>query len=222
MNALKNPSFIIFGPRTLQNSVLSTYIRNICALPCQILSSLTDIQTIPLDNGVLFLVDVSASTSYLDLLDPLGNMVKVALINADDTEEGVYDILRRFDLRGIFLKNSTSEQFAQGINAILANECWFSRKLTAKMFYQIRQEQYKKPAFAGLDADLSDILTCKEIQILQAMAGGHTNQGIADQLFLSPHTVKTHLYHLYQKLGVTNRVQAVNWAKQYLRNELEN
>lgn len=218
MTALKNPSFIIFGPRTLQNSVLSTYIRNICALPCQILSSLTDIQTIQPDNEVLFLVDVSASTSYLDLLDPLGNTIKVALINADDTEEGVYDILRRFDLRGIFLKNSTSEQFVQGINAILANECWFSRKLIAKMFYQMRQERYKKPAF---DADLSDILTCKEVKILQTMAGGHTNQGIADQLFLSPHTVKTHLYHLYQKLGITNRVQAVNWAKKYLRNELE-
>lgn len=216
-----NPAVIIFGPRTLQNSVLSTFIRDACALPCQILNSLPCIQAKQSDNETLFLVDVSASTSYLDLLNPLGDTIRVALINAEDTDEGVYDILRCFDLRGIFLKNTTSEQFVQGINAIFAGECWFSRKLTAKMFHQMKQGVHKKPDSADLDACLSDILTCKEIKILEAMVGGHTNQDIADRIFLSPHTVKTHIYNLYKKLGVTNRVQAVNWARKHLKSELK-
>jgi LuxR family transcriptional regulator of csgAB operon len=65
------------------------------------------------------------------------------------------------------------------------------------------------------------MLTCKEVKILEAIVGGHTNQDIADKIFLSPHTVKTHIYNLYKKIGVTNRVQAVNWARKHLKNERE-
>jgi len=212
---------IIFGPRTLQNSVLSTFIRDTCAFPCQILSSLSDVRAKRPDNEILFLVDVSASTSYSDLLNTLCDTARVALINAEDNDQGLYEILHSFDLRGIFLKNTTPEQFVQGINAIFADECWFSRKLTAKIFHHMKQEIHRNPDYASLDACLTDMLTRKEVKILEAIVGGHTNQDIADNSFLSPHTVKTHIYNLYKKIGVTNRVQAVNWARKHLKNELE-
>jgi len=223
MSIVISQSVIIFGPRTLQNSVLSTFIRDTCAFPCQILSSLSDVRAKRSDNEILFLVDVSASTpySYFDLLNPLCDTARVALINTEDNDEGLYEILHHFDLRGIFLKNTTPEQFVQGINAIFAGECWFSRKLTAKIFRHMKQEIHSNPDYADLDACLSDLLTRKEVKILEAIVGGHTNQDIADNSFLSPHTVKTHIYNLYKKIGVTNRVQAVNWARKHLTNELE-
>jgi DNA-binding NarL/FixJ family response regulator len=52
-------------------------------------------------------------------------------------------------------------------------------------------------------------LTEREVEILQLLAFGHTNRDIAEKLFISPDTVKTHLEHIYQKLGATDRTAAV-------------
>jgi len=216
-----NRSVNIFGPRTLQNFVLSTFIRDTGAFPCQILSSLSDVRANGPDDEVLFLVDVSDSTFYLDLLNPLRDTARVALINADDNDEDLYEIVHRFDLCGIFLKNTTPEQLIQGIKAIFSGEYWFSRKLMAKIFRQLKQEVHRYPDTTDLDTCFSDILTNKEVKILQSLVGGYTSQDIADKIFLSPHTVKTHIYNVYKKIGVNNRVQAVNWARKHLKNDPE-
>jgi LuxR family maltose regulon positive regulatory protein len=62
---------------------------------------------------------------------------------------------------------------------------------------------------SGLIEPLSD----REVEVLQLLAKGLTNQVIADRLILSPHTVKTHTRNIYGKLGVNNRTQAVDKAR---------
>ncbi|WP_260478445.1 AAA family ATPase [Nonomuraea sp. WAC 01424] len=52
-----------------------------------------------------------------------------------------------------------------------------------------------------------DSLTASELQIVRLVAGGATNKQVADQLFLSPHTVSTHLWHAFTKLGISSRVE---------------
>lgn len=212
---------ILLGARTLQNSVLSTFIRETGAFSCQILSSLSSLRTKPPGNDSLFLVDMSSSTSYLDLLNPVSNTVKIALINTEGNDENLLEIVHRFDLRGIFLPDTTPEFFIQGINAIFSGEYWFSRKLITKIFRQMKQEIQRNPPSADFEICGTDMLTCKELKILQSMLSGDTNQDIADKTFLSPHTVKTHIYNIYKKIGVTNRVQAVSWARKHLGNKLE-
>mgnify|MGYP001638118659 CR=1 FL=1 len=56
-------------------------------------------------------------------------------------------------------------------------------------------------------------LTGREHQILNLVASGLSNQEIADDIFLSRHTVETHIRHVYRKLAVTNRTKAVNQAR---------
>jgi DNA-binding CsgD family transcriptional regulator len=51
-------------------------------------------------------------------------------------------------------------------------------------------------------------LTRREVEILEAVAGGETNREIAEQLWISPHTVRTHLEHVFEKLGVRTRTEA--------------
>jgi DNA-binding CsgD family transcriptional regulator len=53
------------------------------------------------------------------------------------------------------------------------------------------------------------VLTEREREILACAAAGRGNKDIADQLCVSPDTVKTHLHHIYQKLGVNGRVEAI-------------
>ncbi|MFB4289234.1 helix-turn-helix transcriptional regulator [Nonomuraea sp. ATR24] len=52
-----------------------------------------------------------------------------------------------------------------------------------------------------------DSLTASELQIVRLVAGGATNKQVADQLYLSPHTVSTHLWHAFAKLGISSRVE---------------
>jgi LuxR family maltose regulon positive regulatory protein len=61
-----------------------------------------------------------------------------------------------------------------------------------------------------------EYLTPREGEILRLIAAGLSNQQIADQTFVALSTVKTHIKHLYAKLGVTNRAQATLWAKNHL------
>jgi two-component system response regulator DesR len=67
--------------------------------------------------------------------------------------------------------------------------------------------------FATRTGDPAAELSAREREVLSLMAGGATNKEIADRLFLSPHTVKDHTSALYRKLGVRNRVEAVQRAE---------
>ena len=57
-------------------------------------------------------------------------------------------------------------------------------------------------------------LSARELEILQSLATGRSNKQIAQQLFISEATVKTHLIHVYQKLGVDTRTAAVSAARE--------
>jgi LuxR family maltose regulon positive regulatory protein len=66
---------------------------------------------------------------------------------------------------------------------------------------------------AGEAAGLVEMLTSREMDVLRLLADNRTNQEIAAQLFLSGETVKVHLKHIFQKLGVNDRRQAVRQAR---------
>ena len=55
-------------------------------------------------------------------------------------------------------------------------------------------------------------LTRREIQILNMITTGAKNIEIAENLCVSVHTIKTHIYHIYKKIDVNNRMEAVQWA----------
>jgi LuxR family transcriptional regulator of csgAB operon len=101
----------------------------------------------------------------------------------------------------------------KGITAIFEGEFWLSRKLIASYLERTRSKPRKVTASAH-------VLTRREKQILRLTATGATNTEIAEQLNVSMHTVKTHIYNLFKKINVSNRIQAVNWAKDNLEDLL--
>jgi two-component system, NarL family, response regulator LiaR len=70
------------------------------------------------------------------------------------------------------------------------------------------------PGFIVDEAELKKLnLTSREYEVLQLLTQGHSNAGIAEKLFLSLSTVKTHVSNLFVKMDVRNRVQAVERAR---------
>ena len=59
-------------------------------------------------------------------------------------------------------------------------------------------------------------LTQRELEIIGLLGTGATNAEIAEKLFVSEHTVKSHLYNIFRKIKVHNRLQAMNWARRNL------
>jgi DNA-binding CsgD family transcriptional regulator len=87
----------------------------------------------------------------------------------------------------------------------------------------IKNLEKKIQQFSGMKSDLRDeanqqlptSLSQREIEVLQMLACGTTNVEIAQSLYISPHTVKSHITHIFNKLGVNSRTQASVWATQH-------
>ncbi|MFQ5524785.1 MAG: response regulator transcription factor [Thermoanaerobaculia bacterium] len=89
--------------------------------------------------------------------------------------------------------------------AFLALGIWVGRRLTARHPRAGFEKNTQALDYLGI--------TEREVEVLELLAQGHSNKEIADSLFVSPNTVKTHLAHLYDKLEVARRTQAIQKAK---------
>jgi DNA-binding NarL/FixJ family response regulator len=94
------------------------------------------------------------------------------------------------------------------VRAFNAGETLLAPTITRRLI-----EQYTQRPRPGTNppAGLAE-LTPRELDVLREIAGGHSNGEIAEALFLSPATVKTHVARILMKLGLRDRVQAVVYA----------
>lgn len=112
-------------------------------------------------------------------------------------------------IRGFFYKNDHFDIFLKGIRSILRGEIWISREILLKyVFESIDNKNTEIPDKPGL--------TPREVEILTLVSMGFTNEEIADKMCISTNTVKTHLYNIFRKINVPNRLQAALWAAAHL------
>ena len=88
-------------------------------------------------------------------------------------------------------------------------EIWLSRKIMTD--YILKGGNYDFSSKGN-----ESILTPREIEIVSMIATGAANSYIAEKLCISCNTVKTHLYHIFKKINVPNRLQAALWAAKNL------
>jgi len=113
-------------------------------------------------------------------------------------------------IQGIFYNNDSLELITKGIGSVLKGDLWYSRKVFKKCLLRSKSSgnsSIHRPTFG---------LTFREKELLSYIASGYTSKDISDNLNISMHTVKTHIYNIYKKINATNRFQATLWATKFL------
>ena len=135
----------------------------------------------------------------------------VALFNVPDDRTLELEAITS-GIRGIFYRNSPFKLMVKGVSAMLSNELWFSREAMSAFLLG----KQNRPAEFGLTEGNQNELSQREKEILLMLAAGATNKDIAQKLFLSLNTIKSHIYNIYKKIDVPNRLQASLWAARHL------
>ena len=138
------------------------------------------------------------------LLDRAGRRTRVVILTTFDLDEYVYEALKA-GASGFLLKDVPRAQLVAAVRAVAAGDQLLSPSITRKL---IEEFVRRGPRQAGIPAALAN-LTERELDVLRLVARGRSNGEIAKELYLSEATVKTHVGHVLQKLGLRDRVQAV-------------
>ncbi|HEY5889834.1 MAG TPA: response regulator transcription factor [Acidimicrobiia bacterium] len=128
--------------------------------------------------------------------------VKVIVLTTFDLDEYIYAALRG-GASGFLLKDADSETLIRAIRIVAAGDALIAPSVTRRLIDEFASRP-TQPRVQGLDD-----LTEREIEVLKQMARGLSNAEIAEALFVSETTVKSHVSHLLTKLQLRDRVQAV-------------
>jgi DNA-binding NarL/FixJ family response regulator len=132
---------------------------------------------------------------------------RILILTTFDLDEYVYEALRA-GASGFVLKDEPPEQLLAAIRTVAAGDALLSPAVTKRVIAQFTRIPRPTPP-AELD-DLSE----REREVFRLIARGLSNGEIAQELFISETTVKTHVTHILAKLGLRDRVQAVVLAYQ--------
>ena len=128
----------------------------------------------------------------------------VLMLTTFDLDQYVYDAMR-MGASGFLLKDVRPEQLADAVRVVASGDTLLAPAITRRLV-----EQYvRRPPPSTGKPELLAVLTERELDVLRLIARGRSNGEIAAQLFLSETTVKTHITHLFTKLNLRDRAQAV-------------
>ncbi|WP_139488264.1 response regulator [Brevibacillus dissolubilis] len=142
--------------------------------------------------------------------------VKVLILTTFDVQNYVVDGIRAGAV-GYMLKDADSQEMLEMIRRAYRGEALFHTVTAAKALAEVLKQQEPATAPAGKSLELLDDLTERELDVLQQLAYGYRNDQIAQKLFITEGTVKSHVHRILQKMGVEDRTQAVAMA---LRHQL--
>jgi LuxR family transcriptional regulator of csgAB operon len=211
----------IVGPSRLQNELIAGCLNRETGAEClvwpDVSSFVSGDHTQEPKGSSLLLVDCQGreprevfsavqSISHFSLSRP-----PLVLFNVKPDQSGEERCVRQ-GVQGLVYMEDPVQRFLEGVRAVAGGDVWISRKLLLRCVLKGAKD------FADLKELNSDppVLTPGQKRILALLAIGAGNEEIADRLCLSIHTVKTHLYHIYRKIGAKNRWQAIRWATKNL------
>src|SRR5690606_27330848 len=124
----------------------------------------------------------------------LGCPARVVVLTTYDTDADILPAIEA-GATGYLLKDAPREDLVRAVEAAARGEAVLSPAVAARLLHRVRTPD--------------EPLSRRELEVLELVANGATNREAAARLFISEATVKTHLLHIYEKLGVNDRAAAV-------------
>jgi len=128
------------------------------------------------------------------------------LVVGKSTKEKVLQYITYHGFFGFIRPDISSDLMDKAIKTVKKGEIWVDREIISTVFEEfsrhIRKMRYND--------DLFNTLSVREKEVLNLIPKGYSNKDIAKALFISEKTVKTHLYNIYQKLGVNTRAKVIS------------
>lgn len=129
---------------------------------------------------------------------------RILMLTTFDLDEHVYAAMSA-GASGFLLKDLPKGRLAESIRAVAAGDTLLDPVLTRRL---VERFVCRPPVSVGVPKALAE-LSDRELEVLRKVAGGFSNAEIAERLFVSPATVKTHVAAILRKVGVRDRVQLV-------------
>jgi DNA-binding NarL/FixJ family response regulator len=124
-----------------------------------------------------------------------GNPARILVLTTYDTDSYVLPAIEA-GATGYLLKDAPRAELLHAVRAAAAGQPVLAPSVAARLMNRVRAPE-------------PELLSQRELEVLGLVAAGNTNREVAARLFISEATVKTHLLHIYAKLGVTDRAAAV-------------
>lgn len=136
--------------------------------------------------------------SAIKAMSEKGLPARVLVLTTFDTDSDVLPAIEA-GATGYLMKDAPRQELLRAVRAAAQGESVLSPGIAARVLDQVRQP-------------VKETVSQRELEVLQLIASGSTNREVAERLFISEATVKTHLLHIYAKLGVNDRAAAVGAA----------
>ena len=133
---------------------------------------------------------------------------KALMLTAAVDEAKIFQSLK-VGAKGYLSKDSSVSDLVKAIQTVHRGELWVERKLMSRFF---DQEAFANSAGGNPRGKTKEGLTPREQEALRHLCAGSTNKEIAEELFISEKTVKSHVNSIFKKLNVTRRLQAILYA----------
>jgi DNA-binding NarL/FixJ family response regulator len=130
---------------------------------------------------------------------------QVIVLTASEDDRDAVQAMRR-GARGIVLKQSASDLLVKSIRRVYSGEIWLDNRTTAEVM-----KAFGKDSNGGSRRD-KPLLSERERQVERLVAQGNRNKEIGAHLFISEQTVKNHLHNIFDKLGVSDRLELALYA----------
>ncbi len=132
--------------------------------------------------------------------------IAIVILTSSESDEHLFDAVR-LGISGYLMKNLDSVELFSLLTGVAKGEAAITRLVAARLLK-------REASHSSVTSDDKKILTKREVEVLQLVAQGSTNNEIANDLVISRNTVKTHLRNILYKLKLDNRVQIATYAVQ--------
>ena len=140
----------------------------------------------------------------LEALGDKNKTTRVIVLTASEDEAAVVQAMR-MGTAGIVLKQTATELLIKSIRKVYDGEIWLDSRMTTAVM-----KEFSQPA--PVREPIKTVLSTREREVVALVCQGFRNKEIAEKMFISEQTVKNHLHNIFDKLGVSDRLELALFA----------